>query len=398
MSKKQRKSGSLPRARGGTGQGRDSRARDGDARGPGAAPSRDRKRAVPRRALGWLAAAGAAALAVLTFSFFIIYPATSGPSQGAAIEIDVDENETAGSLAQKLGAAGLVSSPRIFSAWLTATGGAKDVVKGVHLLTDDASPRELVARMERKGFGDHAKVTFPEGWNRFDMAKRLQDKHVCTLRAFLDATADAALLKDLLIEGDTAEGYLFPATYDLALDSDPAEVVRRMKAEFDRRWVTLEQRYESGALDLSMSLKFGKKEIVTLASMIEKEAAVDDERPVIASVFLNRLRDPDFKPRFLQCDPTAGYGCLVAPDLASCAGYSGKITPAINNDPDNRYSTYKREGLPPGPIANPGAKSLEAVLAPSNTRYFYFVAKGGGRHTFSETYEKHAAAVNAGKK
>jgi UPF0755 protein len=361
---------------------------------PGARPSQRRDPA-RRKRLTWLAAAGTLLLASLTFGFFIVYPSGEGPSQGGAVEIVVDEGETPDSLAQKLAAAGLVASPRVFSAWLTASGGTKDIPKGAHMLTDDASPRELVARMERKGFGDHAKVTFPEGWTRFDMAKRLQDKHVCSLRGFLEATLDAALLKEILVDGESAEGYLFPATYDLSLDSDPADVVRRMKTEFDRRYITLDQRYQAGSLDLSMSLKFGKKEIVTLASMVEKEAAVDDERPIIASVFLNRLRDPDFKPRFLQCDPTAGYGCLVLPDVAACAGYAGKITPAINNDVANTYSTYKREGLPPGPIANPGAKSLEAVLAPQNTRYFYFVAKGEGRHAFSETYEKHTAAVKA---
>ena len=100
----------------------------------------------------------------------------------------------------------------------------------------------------------------------------------------------------------------------------------------------------------------------------------------------------------MQCDPTAGYGCLVAPELAACAGYTGKITPAINNDPDNRYSTYKHEGLPPGPISNPGSKSIAAVMAPASSRNFYFVAKGEGRHTFSETYGSHAAAVKDGGK
>jgi UPF0755 protein len=139
------------------------------------------------------------------------------------------------------------------------------------------------------------------------------------------------------------------------------------------------------------------RDVVTLASIVEKEAASDDERATIASVFLNRLRDPDFKPKLLQCDPTAAYGCLVAPEKApSCAGYSGRVTPAINNDPANPYSTYKREGLPPGPIANPGAKSLEAAMAPATTRFLYFVARGEGHHTFSENYEAHTAAIKDG--
>ena len=351
------------------------------------------------RHLGRWIALGLTGLLVAGALWLLVYPSGHGPGEGNAVEVTIDEHETASSLADKLGAAGVVASPRLFAVYVSLAGGTSSLVHGVHLLSDDATPRELVARLERRPGAGRVKVTFPEGWTRFDMAKRLQEKKICTLRAFLDATTQATLLKELLIEGDSAEGFLFPSTYDLAPDSDPTDIVRRMKSEFDKRWVTLEQRHASGLLDLTMPpLKLGTREVVTLASMIEKEAAVDDERPLIASVFLNRLRDPEFHPRLLQCDPTAGYGCLVAPELAACAGYAGKITPAINNDPDNRYSTYKHEGLPPGPISNPGAKSIAAVMAPANSRNFYFVAKGEGRHTFSETYGSHAAAVKDGGK
>jgi UPF0755 protein len=99
----------------------------------------------------------------------------------------------------------------------------------------------------------------------------------------------------------------------------------------------------------------------------------------------------------LQCDPTAGYGCVVMPDkIPSCAGYAGKITPAINGDAANPYSTYKHEGLPPGPISNPGARSLEAAMSPAHSRSLYFVAKGEGRHAFSESYAAHNAAIRDG--
>ena len=374
---------------------RAARAQDGGGAG---ASSPRAPRGNGRRWGRWLAL-GLVGLLVAGALWLMVYPSGHGPGDGNAVEVTIDDGETASSLADKLGAAGLVASPRLFALYVSLSGGTGALVRGAHLLTDDASPRELVLRLERRPGAGRVKVTFPEGWTRFDMAKRLQEKHVCTLRAFLDATASAALLKELLVDGDSAEGFLFPSTYDFAPDSDPADVVRRMKSEFDKRWVTLEQRHASGLLDLTMPpLKFGTREVVTLASMIEKEAAVDDERPIIASVFLNRLRDPDFHPRLLQCDPTAGYGCLVAPELAACAGYAGKITPAINADADNRYSTYKHEGLPPGPISNPGAKSIAAVLAPANTRFLYFVAKGEGRHTFSETYGSHTAAVRDGGK
>jgi UPF0755 protein len=114
-------------------------------------------------------------------------------------------------------------------------------------------------------------------------------------------------------------------------------------------------------------------------------------------VFLNRLRDPKFSPKRLECDPTAAYGCLIVPErAASCLGFTGKPTAAIEHDPDNPYSTYTHEGLPPGPIANPGAKALEAVMAPASTHYFYFVARSDGRSTFSETFAEHSSAVHDG--
>jgi UPF0755 protein len=345
----------------------------------------------------WLGAGLALAGVVASAWLFVLFPLERGPGEGRAVEVAIPASPGVSELAAVLSAAGVVASPRFFALWVRVTGGAGAVVEGTHLLTDDATPRELMARLERRPGGGRARVTFPEGWTRFDIARRLQDKHVVPLRAFLDATTDAGLLHDLGLTGDSAEGFLFPATYDLPLDSDARDVMRQMKREFDRRWDILSHARSTTLTDVMTSASLGVREVVTLASMVEKEAAVDEERPIIASVFLNRLRDPAFHPRRLECDPTASYGCLVAPEkAASCAAFTGKATAAIEHDPDNPYSTYTHEGLPPGPIANPGARSLEAVMAPAITHYFYFVAKGDGHSTFSETYEAHAGAVRDG--
>jgi len=352
-----------------------------------------RRSSIARWALG---AAGVLAVAASTW-FFVLYPSERGPGQGHGVDVVVAPGTTTAGLAATLASAGLVSDPRLFALWVRLTGGTGAVLPGPHLLSDDASPREIMARLERVPGGGSVRVTFPEGWNRFDMGRRLQDKHVVAIRPFLEATTDPALLRELGVEGDSAEGFLFPATYDLSLDSDPRDVVRRMKREFDRRWDILSRAHSASLNDVMTSTGMGVRDVVTLASMVEKEAAVDEERATIASVFLNRLRDPAFHPRRLECDPTAAYGCLVAPEkAASCAGFSGKATAAIEHDPDNPYSTYVREGLPPGPIANPGDKSLAAAMAPANTRYFYFVARGDGHSTFSETYDAHSAAVRGG--
>jgi UPF0755 protein len=326
---------------------------------------------------------------------FGIYPTSPGPGPGNAVEIDVVDTN-AGRLADQLASAHVLTSARYFAWYVRLTGGTGAIVTGRHYVTDDLSPRELLRRLERRSTA-HARIVIPEGWTRFDIARRLDALHVCTLRAFLQATEDPNLLASLKVPFDpsapSAEGFLFPATYEVALDADPASVVQKLVHQFDKRYAALEARHERGIQDLEDSLGWKKRQIVILASMIEKEAAVDDERPIIASVFLNRLRDPSFHPKRLQCDPTAGYGCLVG-TAPSCTDYVGKVTHAINEDPANAYSTYVHDGLPPGPIASPGAKSLEAVMSPSLTHYFYFVAKGGGRHTFSETLGAHNAAVH----
>src|SRR5579883_1413013 len=134
---------------------------------------------------------------------FVIYPGGRGPGSGRAIEIEVPAGVTAPTLASILASQGLVSSPRLFSLWVRATGGTHAVAAGKHLLTDDASPRQLMARLERRPGGGSVRVTFPEGWTRFDMARRLQDKEVCPLRDFLEATTDAALLQELGIQADS---------------------------------------------------------------------------------------------------------------------------------------------------------------------------------------------------
>jgi UPF0755 protein len=356
------------------------------SRAPAPDPSTQASRLVRTLLVVALLVFGAASALV-----FVWYPDTEGPGMGQSLQIDFRGDESPAEVTSRLEAARAVRDPRLFAFYFRLKGGT--VKKGRHLLTDALTPRELVARLARDGA--RVKVVVPEGWTRFDMARRFEKLGVCDVRAFLDATRDPALLAELHVDAPTAEGFLFPATYELAANSEAPDVVRRLVHEFDKRWAALEKEHAGAVRDLaSGSLHLGRKEIVTLASLVEKEAAVDDERPLIAAVFLNRLRDPSFTPRLLQSDPTAGYGCLVSEAL-SCLGYAGKITHEIVADATNPYNTYKHEGLPPGPIASPGERSIAAVLTPSATPFLYFVAKGQGRHTFSETYAQHQEAIRA---
>src|SRR5205085_3086237 len=122
--------------------------------------------------------------------FFLLYPSEQGPGEGQAVEIILSGGLSPDDLAAKLAAAGVVARPGLFAWWLRLTGGAGAVADGPHILTDDASPREIMARLERRGAAHAVRVTFPEGWTRFDMARRLQEKHVVALRSFLEATTD----------------------------------------------------------------------------------------------------------------------------------------------------------------------------------------------------------------
>ena len=356
-------------------------------------PSSSKPSSPARRILFWVFVVLGLGIAGFMTYVLMIYPRSNGPGTGKEVEIVFAEGETSPSaVGEKLSANGLLASPGTFVLYARLVG--MHVVPGRHLLTDDASPHELVSRLERMGGATKAKVIIPEGWNRFDIARRLHSLHVTTAQAFIDASANPDLLRELSVEGDSFEGFLFPATYELPLDSDPADVVRRLVSEFERRWAQLEQNHRLGRAQLEGTLHWTRRDMITLASMVEKEAAVDDERPVIASVFINRLRDPSFKKKILQCDSTSIYGCHVLKEKApSCTGFNGKPSHAINVDPLNTYSTYVHEGLPPGPIANPGAKSLQAVLAPATTKYLYFVTRGDRRHAFSETLEDHNRAV-----
>jgi UPF0755 protein len=252
--------------------------------------------------------------------------------------------------------------------------------------------RAVLRRLAALVGSDAPRVTIPEGFSRFDVADRLAARRVCARDAFLAATTDPALLASLGVPGASAEGYLFPDTYDLEPGTAPAEIVRRMVENFHARTADL---FETHGPALATT-RATPHDALVLASILEKEAIVPEEQPIIAGVFWNRLRRPEFTPHRLQADPTVSYGCLVARDAApSCARFDGhRITRAMTNDALNPYNTYRNDGLPPGPISNPGLGAIEAALAPASHDYFYFVARGDRRHTFSRTLAEHDAAVD----
>jgi len=350
-----------------------------------------RKSRSPRKSLRALVVV-TLALALAAATSLWLWARASGPGSGKRFFYEVRAGADPASIAQDLASRGALSSPRLFGFYLRWSGGEPSV--GTHLLRDDLSARELAQRLSRLPGRPSVRLTFPEGFTHLQMAERLEQNEVCAAAAFRRAVTDPEVLRELGIRGPSAEGRLFPATYNLFVDSEPVQVIRLLVAETRKRLGKLEAEHRPAFEALEQRLAWDEHEILTLASIVEKEAAGAEELPLVASVFFNRLSDPDFRPlRMLQSDPTAAYGCLTAAAaLPSCAGFRGQVTPAILRDPANPYNTYKNPGLPPGPIGNPGVLAIKAVLEPARTDYLYFFARGG-KHTFSRSFAEHRQAI-----
>lgn len=277
-----------------------------------------------------------------------------------------------------------------FKVFVLDQGAARKTTAGPHEFRGDMTPRDIVEELARKQRAAETRITIPEGHNILDVAQKLADLGVGDFEANLAAMRDKALLAELQLEGESVEGYLFPDTYKLRVGAPVQEAIKTMVARHRQVYRDLRRRHREAAATLERTLSWGDREIVILASIVEKETAAKHERPRIAGVFLNRLRFRSFSPKLLQTDPTIVYGCTAAIEKSSaCEKFEGRIRTIQLRDKDNPYSTYAHEGLPPGPISNPGKAALEAVFAPETSRYLYFVSKNDGSHVFSKSVAEH---------
>jgi UPF0755 protein len=300
-------------------------------------------------------------VAVLLAAGFVgaVLYSLQSPYRGFEGEVFVQFPKGSGTraIAQKLADAGIVRYAWQF--WLVrAIHPHARVQAGEYRFDQPASVEDVFDRLER---GDvfYFSFTVPEGSNMFDIARLLESEGIMSGQDFLKAA-------------QTLEGFLFPSTYRVGHFTTPAELCEMMTAQFHKEWRKL---MPDPAADMVKT--------VTLASMIEKETGVAAERAVVASVFQNRLKIG----MTLDCDPTVIYAALLDDR------YRGVIH---RSDLDNGhpYNTYRHAGLPPGPIANPGASSLAAALHPAETDYLYFVAKpGGDGHVFTSNLAAHSKAV-----
>lgn len=391
------------------------------------APAAKRPPKRPAKGPRWGYALGVLALALCAVAVASVgaYLLTARHGAGRAVRVTIPDDADGAAITRALWEARVIDRPWLFHALVVLSGTPSRVHHGVVALRDDLTPR-AVLRALRSGAAGVVRVTFPEAFTRFDMARRLELAGVCGAEEFLRYTEDPAVLARhgvAAVPGAPAslEGWLFPDTYDFPPDAGAEAVVARMTQVFARRLDALKVAHPDGVLRAAALVAALPAEaraalpgdgvaadpvdraVVTLASLVERETGAPEDRPHVSSVFWNRLTRGEFTPRLLQSDPTVAYGCRVmlragSPEaLRVCgdgdAGARRAITAAMLADATNPWNTYRHEALPPSPICNPGARALEAALAPSADEDLYFVARGDGRSVFARTLEEHRRNV-----
>jgi UPF0755 protein len=296
--------------------------------------------------------------------------------------ITIEPGTGAAAVVAKLNEAGIVRHPIPLRVYLRLTGRSGGLRAGDYKFASPISPMQAIEKI-RRGEISLERVTIPEGYNRFDIAETLAAKTgIGTKEEFLRLMNDPSLIEKIAPNARNLEGYLFPDTYNYNAKTTPEEFIRAMVNRFNEVF-TPEWGTRANQLNLTIH------QVVTLASIIEKEAKVADERPHMASVFFNRMKIG----MALGSDPTFIYAAILADD------YDGNPNQPRHRQRQSPYNTYLVTGLPPGPIASPGRASIEAVLYPDNTEDLYFVVNSrDGRHKFSRTAAEHEAAVSEYRK
>jgi UPF0755 protein len=291
--------------------------------------------------------------------------------------VTIDQRTGTQGIVDRLAEAGIVRHPLALRIYLRVTGRGGNLKAGDYKFASPISPLQAIEKI-RRGDVFLERVTIPEGYNRFDIAETLVAKTgKATANEFLRLVGDQTPILRIAPTARNLEGYLFPDTYNYNTRTTPEELIRLMINRFEEVF-TPEWSMRASQLGLTVH------QVVTLASIIEKEAKVPDERPHMASVFFNRLK----RGMPLASDPTFIYAAILAGD------YDGNPNQLRFRSRPSPYNTYLFSGLPPGPIASPGRASLEAVLYPDNTDDLYFVVNGTeGRHKFSRTSSEHEVAV-----
>ena len=313
-------------------------------------------------------------IALIVFAVFYSHSS----DKGEMITINIESGSSVRSVATELEDAQVIRSKSLFLFYLRLKGGAPSVQAGQHEFYKGMKFSECLEELTSPAdFGDAVTVTIPEGFEVHQIADLLQESGVCQKDAFMEAVKehsfDFPFLQGLPEREITLEGYLFPDTYQFRKDTDPDVCIETMLRQFEKKLYTEENIKRAGEMDYTFD------EIVTMASIIEREAAGDIDRDKVASVFYNRLNS---EYNFLESCATVQY----------ILGERKTVLTYADTKIDSPYNTYINRGLPIGPIASPGEQSFRAALYPADTDYKYFVVGKNGEHIFSRTYEEHMKA------
>ena len=289
---------------------------------------------------------------------------------GAEQFVEIPQGAGSRTIGERLVGAGVVRDATTFRTALWLSGEGRRLKAGEYRFDQPMTPFAVIDKIAR---GDVfvINITFPEGLTIAEMAKIFESHGLGSASAFVKAGRDPGPIHQLDAAAPDLEGYLFPETYAVSRHADASHVVRLMVTRFTHVF-SPELRAAAAARHQSV------RQAVTLASIVEKETARPDERPVVAAVYTNRLRIG----MALQCDPTVIYALERA----------GKYTGNLRRDDlafDSPYNTYRYPGLPPGPIASPGRASLEAAVHPADAEFLYFVSRNDGSHVFARTLDEH---------
>jgi len=306
----------------------------------------------------------------LYFGYFFISPA--GIDKKETIFI-VKKGTGLRTVANELRRKRLIKSKDLFILCAILKGGTKDIKAGEYSLNQSMSPVTIFNILSTGAIKTYT-LTIPEGLTAQQIADLLATKNLVNIHEFISLVMDKTLAASYHTDETNLEGYLFPDTYVISRDTGARELIDLMIKRFQKIFTALIKDQESTTGRLLPA-----KDIVTLASIVEKEGGRAEEKPIIASVFLNRLK----KRMRLESDPTVIYGLK---------NFDGNLKKKDLRTP-GPYNTYLNYGLPPGPIANPGRESLMAVIKPAKTDYLYFVAKNDGSHHFSASLSEHNKAV-----
>lgn len=340
---------------------------------------------------------GVTILVVLLASMFIartpgaqlgedLVPSPEIATDRGQVEYTLPEGRGAGGIGDDLESLGVLKSGQQFEFLVSLMGLESNLSAGDYVLKRNSSALSVVSALTVHESAQVLRVTFPEGIRFEEMAIIAERAGFGTEQEFLEAVG-AALPPPAFLEafplGANLQGYLFPDTYFMPVGSTPAQLVAYMLR-------TLEERFTPELRSAAAARGLNTHQALTLASIVEREAVLEEERPLIAGVFYNRLEAGDT----LGADPTVQYALSLVPGSVEEFGYWKKEITLEDLKIESPYNTREVPGMPPGPIANPGLKSIEAVANPEDTEFYYFVADavaGDGSHRFAVTFEEHQA-------